>query len=395
MTRRDIEMSRNEAAKGIEPQSIRARDPRIDFFRGIALLCIFVDHIPGNFLSRLTLCSWGFSDAAEVFVLLAGTSAALAYHQRPDTTRRIARRVLTIYVAHVALLFAVAAMLLIASRLTGDASLMTNAALLPFLVDLKSAIAQVLTLELQPDYINILPLYLLLLSWLPLLLRATHHSYFLGAAISVTLWICANFFALNIRRANGEEWFFNPFAWQLLFFVGVTIGLYAGKRRLVLEFPWPRLMLAAAIVFLLFSLLNSAPWAQIPVGALRQYRILPADLIGPVSKTYASGWRIAHILALAYTTAWFVERDQDWLRSAIALHIARLGNRPLLIFCLASILSYAAGVGLTIFGTSILVQLWFNVAGLSLLALVSCWPRNFTTAQTADPLHRSRSASVG
>jgi uncharacterized membrane protein len=52
-------------------------DHRIDVLRGMALLMIFVDHIPGNVLSLVTLHNFGFSDAAEVFVLLAGIDAGL------------------------------------------------------------------------------------------------------------------------------------------------------------------------------------------------------------------------------------------------------------------------------------------------------------------------------
>ena len=55
------------------------RDPRIDVVRGMALLMIFVDHIPGNALGWATLRNFGFSDAAEIFVFLAGMSAMLAY----------------------------------------------------------------------------------------------------------------------------------------------------------------------------------------------------------------------------------------------------------------------------------------------------------------------------
>src|SRR5436190_22295017 len=55
------------------------RDLRIDFFRGVAHIIIFVDHVPANFLSRLTPKNFGFSNAADTFVLLAGIAAALAY----------------------------------------------------------------------------------------------------------------------------------------------------------------------------------------------------------------------------------------------------------------------------------------------------------------------------
>ncbi|WP_252724687.1 OpgC domain-containing protein, partial [Acinetobacter baumannii] len=56
-----------------------ARDPRVDVFRGLALLVIFIDHVAGNWLTRVTPSAMGLSDAAEYFVLLAGFSAAIAY----------------------------------------------------------------------------------------------------------------------------------------------------------------------------------------------------------------------------------------------------------------------------------------------------------------------------
>jgi hypothetical protein len=39
------------------------RDLRIDACRGIALWCIFLDHVPNNIGSWLTLRNYGFSDA--------------------------------------------------------------------------------------------------------------------------------------------------------------------------------------------------------------------------------------------------------------------------------------------------------------------------------------------
>src|SRR6266487_3160746 len=68
----DVRAARNTA-------STSKRDPRIDVLRGLALLMIFVDHVPDNLLSLITLRNFGFSDAAEVFVLLAGFSSMLAY----------------------------------------------------------------------------------------------------------------------------------------------------------------------------------------------------------------------------------------------------------------------------------------------------------------------------
>ena len=55
------------------------RDGRVDALRGVALLMMFVDHIPQNLLNRFTLRNIGFADAAEIFVLLAGFASMLAY----------------------------------------------------------------------------------------------------------------------------------------------------------------------------------------------------------------------------------------------------------------------------------------------------------------------------
>ena len=55
------------------------RDLRIDACRGIALWCIFLDHVPNNIGSWLTLRNYGFSDAAEVFMFVSGVTCALAY----------------------------------------------------------------------------------------------------------------------------------------------------------------------------------------------------------------------------------------------------------------------------------------------------------------------------
>ena len=54
----------------------------IDFWRGLALLMIFIDHVPENVFQHVTQKNFGFSDAAELFVFLAGVSVALAYGTR-------------------------------------------------------------------------------------------------------------------------------------------------------------------------------------------------------------------------------------------------------------------------------------------------------------------------
>src|SRR4029450_8978089 len=90
----------------------RGRDLRIDAYRGIALWCIFLDHIPNNIVSWLTLRNYGFSDAAEVFLFISGVTCALAYGRAwrcegwTGVISRTLRRSWVIYVAFLLLTLA-------------------------------------------------------------------------------------------------------------------------------------------------------------------------------------------------------------------------------------------------------------------------------------------------
>ncbi len=83
------------------------RDLRLDFFRGLSLFFIYIDHIPENVLSYFTLHSIAFCDAAEVFIFISGYTAALVYGQSLRrngvlfATAQVYRRVWQLYVAHV------------------------------------------------------------------------------------------------------------------------------------------------------------------------------------------------------------------------------------------------------------------------------------------------------
>src|SRR6202162_3584720 len=83
------------------------RELRLDLFRGLALWLIFVDHMSPDILTWFTIRSYGFSDAAEIFIFISGYTAAFVYGRvmRESgfviATARILRRVWQIYVANV------------------------------------------------------------------------------------------------------------------------------------------------------------------------------------------------------------------------------------------------------------------------------------------------------
>ena len=88
------------------------RDIRLDLFRGLALWFIFLDHVPDNVVSWITVRNYGFSDATEIFVFISGYTAVIAYSRMmlregwPRAAAKIYRRVWQLYVAHILLFVA-------------------------------------------------------------------------------------------------------------------------------------------------------------------------------------------------------------------------------------------------------------------------------------------------
>ena len=150
-----------------------ARDERLDFFRGLALVFIFIDHVPGNSLAHATMRAFGLSDAAEVFVLIAGYAAFLAYSGSIERegfrigSLRIAKRIRDLFAAHLLLVALCGALLAVAARTFENPLYFEDVNLTPLAYDPAGAIWRLLVLNYQPGYLNILPLYIVLLAWLP------------------------------------------------------------------------------------------------------------------------------------------------------------------------------------------------------------------------------------
>jgi hypothetical protein len=152
-------------ARNILPAKGSERDLRLDFWRGVALLIIFIDHVPDNPLARWTLKNYAFCDAAEIFVLISGISTYLAYASQLERGGMralygvVGRRMLKIYTAHIAMLLAVAALLLVAARLSGRAEYAASFRMGWLLSDPLTALPAALSLRYLPNLFDILPLY--------------------------------------------------------------------------------------------------------------------------------------------------------------------------------------------------------------------------------------------
>lgn len=344
------------------------RDVRVDVFRGLSLLIIFADHVAGNALTRVTPTSMGFSDAAEYFVLLAGFSAALAYGTVMDRrnlvtgTAQVVARVWKLYLAHLGLfVFTAVAVAFMAVRF-GNPVYYEHVAILPFFQDPATTLLQMATLIFLPNYLDILPLYIVLLAMLPALWLLARIAPALALAASAALYVVAWRFDLAIpNMSTGGAWFFNPFAWQLLF----TTGLVAGQAVLRgVALPRSLVITAAAVAVVLFGLVSAAPWAVISGF---ENLILPDEWRLDLDKTNLSLWRFAHALSLAYLVAAHVPRTAAWLASAPARLLEQAGRHSLPLFCFGVILSLLGTFAFTEIGRGPVMQVLVNLVGFALL----------------------------
>jgi hypothetical protein len=348
----------------------RERDARVDFFRGMALLFIFVDHIPGNPLAWFTLHNFGFADAAEIFVALAGYAAFLAYTRTFEEcgavvgVARVARRIRDIYVAHIILLCICVGGLALAARAFQNPLYFEHVNLTPFNYDPAGAIWRALLLVYQPGYLNILPLYTLLLAWFPIVLWLMRRHLALALAASFALWLFANVSPWQLPSYPTDYgWVFNPFAWQLLFTLGAVSAHMMSHRDVAPRSSW--LLLATAYV--LFALIVAAPWRRLPWFADAGV----VDLRASISKQNLSLWRVAHIAALAYLAAVLIPRGARWLEHPAAQWVVNCGRHSLHVFCLGTILSMTAFVVMVEASPGVGTQLLINVIGFAMLGLAA------------------------
>src|SRR5579862_2419794 len=95
---------------------VRQTNP-VDFWRGLALVFIFINHIPGNYYGRFTHANYSLSDSADLFVFLAGWALRLMVGgtQRRQPTwyvvLRVGGRALTLYAAQIMITMIAIAML--------------------------------------------------------------------------------------------------------------------------------------------------------------------------------------------------------------------------------------------------------------------------------------------
>ncbi|OAH99975.1 hypothetical protein A1353_19850 [Methylomonas methanica] len=256
----------------------------------------------------------------------------------------------------------------------------------------QQALYELFTLAYVPNYFDILPMYLVMMVWLPIFWVLSRLHVGVALACSMALY-CASLhygWELSADPASGRVWYFNPYNWQLMFFTGYTFG--AGWARVSLKHGW-LLALCLAIVLVSIPLEHESTYTQIKFwGELR------ASLTPWLDKSHLGVLRWLHLLALAYLMYHVCNWRPQWLSGTLPRSIATMGQQSLPIFLFSMVLSYAGGIWLDHLGR----ETWpaaalVNVSGLGLMLLggrIMAWldTKPWTISPTGILAQRDNSA---
>jgi hypothetical protein len=216
---------------------------------------------------------------------------------------------------------------LVFAAAVGDQNIALEQGLSRFVDSPGSAIVSAAALAYQPNYSRVLALYVLLMLWAPLVIVMASRSPALALAASIAVYVPGRLLA-----ADEDGWTFNPFAWQLLFAIGVVCAL-KWRRGL----PRPR----RPLVVLALTILLGAAILCIKATGLRATAFAYLDL----NKHDLGLMRLAHFLALAYIMS-TIAIVQPWatrmsmiIGSRIGGSLQGMGRNSLLFFALGSVAS--------------------------------------------------------
>jgi hypothetical protein len=351
-----------------------SRDLRLDFFRGLALICIFIDHIPENYLNYFTISSIAFSDAAEVFIFISGFTASLVYGRALAmrgtliATVQVLRRAWQLYVAHIFLFMIFIAEVSYTVRAFNNPMYNEEMGVGDFLEQPHIAVVQAMLLQFQPTFLDILPLYIVMLLIFPLVLICLRWRPFVVLIPSALLYVAVQVFNIAMPAyPPGHVWSFNPLAWQFLFILGATLGHVEqharGRARLVEIAFWPALAIASVVLVIRLSWTFHNFWEGVPDLFARE--------LWPTNKTNLSPIRLVSFFALVMLAAHWVSPQARFMRTALARPLVLCGRHSLEIFCLSILLSALGHFLMSEINTGLTMQLGVNVVGIAVMCMTA------------------------
>jgi hypothetical protein len=343
----------------------------VDFWRGFALITIFINHIPGLYFETFTHKNLSISDSADLFVFLAGWALRLSVGGPEDPTptgrvlSRLGARVVRIYSAQLLISCIAIAMLAEAAAYLENPLLLEwhNAA--PIFYDPVHAHLGLVLLTYQLGYFDILPLYVVLMMLAPLLVLIYRYAAPILLPVSFFVYLCALIFEVCPRSwPTSGTWFFNPLAWQFLFVLGFLFASNEWPPVRLVRRHARVLMLIGAPVVVIGALMVQLDWWPDPTAVPEPKLLFIAE------KTYMTPIRLIQFLALVALFSRFYAYSSR-LVPPLSYFLSMLGRNSLNVFCVGSLLSLSCQILRFVYERSVWVDSAILIVGIALLGLTA------------------------
>jgi hypothetical protein len=348
---------------------LAGRDLRLDLFRGLANWAIFLDHIPHEVLSSITSKNYGFSDAADLFVFISGYTAASVFGRimiergYAAAASRLLKRVAKLYAAHIIVFAVYIAIVGGLSLGLHDPDDLNQFNVAVFMSHPLRELSQALLLRYRPVNLDVLPLYILLLGTFAPALWLMVRKPTLTLAGSLVLYVAARHFGWNLATSPSGLWYFNPFTWQLLFFLGAWIAL--GGAQAVQPVVRSRAVFYLAVAFIVFAFVVTMAAHSAGLGNLLPHWILQS--FDPNDKTNLAPYRVVHLIAVAVVITRFLAADSPILHWRLSAPLIKCGQNSLEVFCIGIVLSFCAHAAIESSLDSLWVQIFVGTLGILFL----------------------------
>jgi hypothetical protein len=347
------------------------RDLRLDVLRGWMQVSIFISHAFGTAFAWGIHAAWGVSDSSEQFVLLSGLVLGSVFSLKRardgfmPATRDLMGRARRLWLTHLLVFFAFAAMVFAADMLTPLSGVVMSNGWCWLAREPWFAVPGAALGLYQPEFMGVLPIFIWCMLALPVFLFLLERVGTPALLLPWGLYAATQIFGLMPPGLGGRWIAFDPFAWQVLFMTGAWLGWRALHGAAPLPRPAWLVSLAVAVVLLGF-------WVK-----LGKHGFVPAPdeaLVVLTAKDVLAPLRLAHALALAWLVSMLVPREARWMHHPAAQAMATIGRNSLQVFCLGLFLSWiAAGLFQLFPAQRIALDLALIPVGILILLAFARW----------------------
>lgn len=349
---------------------------RIALLLGIANWFLFLDHIPHNFVSALTMRNFGFSGATDLFVFIGGYAVTLFYAQMAlergflVAATRIFKRVWQLYAAYIVLFVIYVELISYVAARTAAPEIISEFNITGFIDHPVRTLIYGLFLQAKPLNLDVLQLIIALMAFQPIVIFGLLYVPNATLLASVALYAAARVLDWNLTSYPYGAWYLNPFCWQLLFVMGGWLALIGTRYAPAIRVMQANSALrATALLYLLFAL-TIVSSSEIPALA----QMMPSglsDVLLQNDREDVAPHRILHFLTLTFLFTWLVPRDWGYLRSYALQPIIKCGEEWLAVFCAGVFLSFAAHLILITGPYSLARQIGVSLGGIAAMTAVA------------------------